>query len=82
MRSRNRSVEAGVPIEYLIKLRDGYHELLAEAEVGLLPWAHAVRVHRIVWDVPTVTEEQWDAVAQTIRDACRLRASVVHVAIP
>jgi deoxyadenosine/deoxycytidine kinase len=82
MRSRNRSAEAGVPLDYLMRLRDGYHELLAEAEVGLLPWAHAVRVHRIVWDVPTVSELQWDAVAATIKDACRARAYAAHLAIP
>lgn len=74
MQQRNRSIESRVLVEYLEKLRDGYHELLAEAETGLLPWSHAVRVCRVPWDVPTVTKEQWDSVAETVRDACKIRA--------
>ena len=71
MQKRNRSAEAGVPLEYLQKLRGGYQELLAEAEQGLLPWAHAVRVCRVPWDPDTISTEQWDASAETIRGACR-----------
>lgn len=82
MKIRNRGAEAGVSLDYLIKLRDGYHELLAEAEAGLLPWAHAIKIARIPWDVPTCTSEQWDSVAQTIKDACRVRASVAHITVP
>ena len=72
MKKRNRIAENGVPLEYLIKLREGYHALIEEAERGLLPWAHAVRVCRIPWDVDTATSEQWDAVALTLRDACKV----------
>lgn len=71
MRKRNRDAEAGVPLEYLRELRDGYQELLQEAEHGLLPWAHAVRVCRIPWDTDTIEPQAWDAVAETIRGACR-----------
>jgi len=71
MKRRNRSAEAGVSLEYLRKLRAGYQELLGEAERGLLPWSHAIRVTRIVWDPDTATPEQWDAVAATVKDACR-----------
>jgi len=71
MKKRNRDAEAGVPMEYLTKLRKGYQELLAEAERGLLPWAHAVRVCRVPWDPDTVSKGQWDAVAETIQGACR-----------
>jgi len=70
MRLRDRKAEAGVPLEYLQQLREGYQELLQEAETGLMPWAHAVRVARLVWDPDTVTSTQWDAVAKTVRDAC------------
>lgn len=72
MKRRNRSAEAGVPLDYLTKLRDGYHDLLNEAERGLLPWAHAIRVCRIPWDVDTSAPEQWNAVAQTVKDACKV----------
>ena len=84
MRSRNRTVEAGVPLDYLVKLRDGYHELIAEAESGLLPWSHSVRVVRITWDVPTCTKEQWDSVAKSIRYTCnaRAKATTAHIAVP
>lgn len=72
MKARNRGAEAGVPLEYLIDLRDGYKELLREAETGLLPWAHAVRVVRIPWDPDTITDAQWQRTADTIRDASRM----------
>jgi thymidylate kinase len=72
MQKRNRSAESGVPLDYLVRLRKGYQGLLQEAERGLLPWAHAVRVCRVPWDPDTITSQQWDAVAATIRDACRI----------
>jgi len=71
MQKRNREAEVGVPIEYLNKLQNGYQELLREAEHGLLPWAHAVRVCRIPWDTDTLEPSAWDAVSETIRGACR-----------
>ena len=71
MQARNRDAEAGVPLEYLQKLQAGYHELLEEADNGLLPWAHAVRVCRIPWDPDTVSSAQWDSTAKTIQGACR-----------
>jgi deoxyadenosine/deoxycytidine kinase len=72
MRTRGREAEAEVPLSYLEALRAGYEELIGEAERGLLPWAHAVRVSRIPWDPDTVTPAQWDNVAKTVRGACRL----------
>lgn len=72
MKKRNRSAEAGVPLEYLRDLRSGYQELLQEAEQGLMPWAHAVRVSRMVWEPDTVRPEQWDAVAATVKDMSRM----------
>jgi deoxyadenosine/deoxycytidine kinase len=72
MQKRNRQAETGVPLEYLVKLREGYQDLLNEAERGLLPWSHAVRVCRIPWDPETVSAKDWNAVAQTIRGACRV----------
>lgn len=71
MKRRDRDAEAGVPLDYLKELRDGYQELLTEAEHGLLPWSHAVRVCRIPWDADTIEPQAWDAVAETVRGACR-----------
>lgn len=70
MQVRARGAESGVSLDYLVRLREGYRELLA-AERGLLPWAHAIRVARIPWDPDTLSEDQWDHTAQTIKDACR-----------
>lgn len=70
---RKRPEEDGVPLDYLVKLRKGYNELLQEAEHGLLPWAHAVKVHRFLWDPDTISAAQWDATASTVRESCRMR---------
>lgn len=71
MQRRNRSEESSVPLDYLVKLRAAYNDLLHEAESGMLPWAHAVRVSRMVWEPDTLSSEQWDNVAQTVKDMCR-----------
>lgn len=71
MQRRNRSAETGVPLAYLQKLQAGYHELLMEADQGLLPWGHAVKPIRIAWDTDTVTPDQWDRTAKTVLGACR-----------
>jgi deoxyadenosine/deoxycytidine kinase len=71
MKKRNRGAEAGVPMDYLITLRAGYEELLRECEQGLLPWGHSVKTTRLIWDPDTATTDQWDAVAATVKDACR-----------
>jgi len=72
MKKRNRSAESGVPLDYLRSLRAGYQELLHEAESGLMPWSHAVRVSRMVWEPDTITPKQWDAVALTVKDMSRM----------
>ena len=69
MKSRNRDAEINVPLEYLQKLRAGYKELLKEAEIGLMPWGHAVKVQHLIWD-PVSAQPDWDAVAATVLDAC------------
>lgn len=68
MKARNREAEVKVPLSYLRDLRTGYQELLHEAETGLLPWAHAVKVTRLIWD-PINDMPDWDRVAATIRDS-------------
>jgi deoxyadenosine/deoxycytidine kinase len=72
MCKRARSAEAGVPLEYLRKLREGYLDLLRDAEHGLLPWAHAIRVVRLCYDPDTLTDDQWDAVTKTIEGSFRI----------
>jgi len=68
MRARGRKEEEGVPIEYLRELREGYNELLHEAETGLMPWSHAVKVTRLIWD-PVNDKPNWDRIAATVHDS-------------
>jgi deoxyadenosine/deoxycytidine kinase len=70
---RNRGIESGITLDYLVRLRKGYQELLDEARRGFMPWGHAVRVLSLCWDYDTVTETQWDAIANTIQEACSRR---------
>lgn len=72
MKKRNRAAESNVSLEYLTKLHKGYQELLEEAEKGLLPWSHAVRICRIPYDFDVHTEQEWDSIALTIKSACRM----------
>lgn len=71
MKKRNRGAEAGVPLEYLVKLRNGYVDLIHEAEKGLLPWTTATKVCRIPWDFDIHDDSEWDSIALTVKDACR-----------
>ena len=71
MKKRNRNAETGVPLEYLVDLRKGYIELIADAEKALLPWAHSVRICRIPFDFNIHEEKEWDAIALTVKDACK-----------
>lgn len=71
MKKRARPEEALVPLEYLENLSEEYQDLLNEAENGMMPWSHAIKVCRIPWDPDTLTPEQWDATAETVNKACR-----------
>jgi len=71
MQERARGAEAGVPLDYLIKLKAGYEELLAEIRRGLVPWGHSVHVESIIWDRDTASEEEWQHIAKTVEDLCR-----------
>lgn len=70
MKNRNREAESKVPLEYLQQLREGYKSLLGEAERGLMPWGHAVKVTTLIWD-PVNDNPNWDAISSTVLDACR-----------
>lgn len=79
MAKRSREAETGVPLDYLRALKDGYEELLAEMERGLVPWSHSIRITRIIWDRETLTETEWNAVAATVQEAIK-RAETIHPA--
>jgi hypothetical protein len=66
MKKRNRDAEVDVSLEYLRALRDGYEHMLYEAEIGLMPWGHAVKVTKLIWD-PVNDMPDWDRVAETVR---------------
>jgi deoxyadenosine/deoxycytidine kinase len=73
MKIRARDAESAVPLEYLVSLKEGYNDLLKEAEQCLLPWGHAVKVIRIPWDFAIHNEEEWDSIGETIKDICKIR---------
>jgi len=67
MKRRARGAEVGVSLQYLQDLHEGYEDLLAEMQRGLVPWSHSIKPHRLIWDRETVTPEEWDAVASTVK---------------
>lgn len=70
MLHRGRECELTISLDYLQRLKEGYEELLFEAEKGLLPWSHAVKIVRLVWD-PVNDSPDWQAISKTIKDVCR-----------
>lgn len=68
MKMRGREAENTVPLEYLRDLREGYNELLYEAETGLMPWSHAVKITKLIWD-PVNDTPNWDRVAASVYDS-------------
>lgn len=71
MKARARGAESGVSLDYLVRLKAGYEDLLAEIRRGLVPWGHAVHVESIIWDRDTASEEEWQHVAKTVEELCR-----------
>jgi deoxyadenosine/deoxycytidine kinase len=62
-----------VTLEYLKQLREGYEDLIAEMQAGLSPWAHGIEVDRFIWDGNTLSEEEWDRVAASLKATCERR---------
>jgi deoxyguanosine kinase len=62
---KTRGCESKILLPYLQQLEAGYHALLAEARVGLLPWAHAITVKEMVWD-PINDHPDWDRIANNV----------------
>ena len=67
MVERARTEEIGVSLDYLIELRNGYQELLHEVNEI---WPR-IKVCRIPWDPDTLTEAQWDATTETVKETCK-----------
>lgn len=64
----NRNFESGVDLEYLTKLRRAYKKLISAAKDGKYPWSHAVNVVHVEWNPATRTSEEWDAVAEGLKE--------------
>lgn len=71
MKERNRGAEAGVSLQYLKDLKNGYETLLSEIRQGLVPWSHAVYVHEFLGDVDVISDEQWEHITATVKDVCK-----------
>jgi len=74
----NRACESAITLDYLKSLRDGYDELMEEAEHGLLPWGNAVKINRMHWD-PMGGEPRWDLIARSLQVECQLHAKQKQV---
>ncbi len=68
-----RACESAVTLDYLKALRDGYNELMEEAEHGLLPWGNAVKISRLAWD-PISDTPNWDLLASSVKVECEQHA--------
>lgn len=64
---RSRGCETGIKIDYLERLIQRYHRLIQDAKDGRYPWSHAVRVIHKSWNHDTMTKEQWDAEASSLK---------------
>ena len=67
IKERARGCEVTITIDYLEKLARGYHRLVQDAKNGRYPWSHAVKVLHKSWNHDTMTSEQWDAEASSLR---------------
>jgi len=72
IRRRNRPQEAGITLEYLQSIHEGYQRLLREAKTAFFPWSHAVEVMPVPWDPSIVNDAEWDRTADMVREACRM----------
>lgn len=73
IQKRDRAAERdGLDLDYLYRLQEGYSELWREAEHGLMPWGHAVKVTTMLWD-PVNDMPDWDRHAAKIKDIAERR---------
>jgi deoxyadenosine/deoxycytidine kinase len=73
IQKRDRAAErGGLDLEYLVALQQGYNELWGEAEHGLMPWGHSVKVTTMLWD-PVRDMPDWDRHATKIKDIVERR---------
>jgi hypothetical protein len=68
IKQRNRPQEAGITLEYLQTIHNGYQRLIAEAKTGLFPWGHAVQTLVVPWDPRTVSPDEWDRTAAMVKE--------------
>lgn len=51
VKERNRAAEKDLPLDYLVKLRRGYLDLMVEIESGDHAWARGMDVKRVPWNI-------------------------------
>lgn len=69
---RSRPQEAGIGLDYLTAVHNGYQKLLSEAKTGFFPWSHAMQTLIIPWDPNVVTPQEWDRTAAMLKETVEL----------
>lgn len=69
MKKRGREAENEVTLDYLVKLRKGYLDLLVEIESNSHPWSRGMRVIRVPWNTDN---QDPTPIIDEIRHVCRL----------
>jgi len=73
IQKRDRAAErGGLDLDYLMALQEGYSDLWREAEHGLMPWGHSIKVTTMLWD-PIRDMPDWDRHAAKIKDIAERR---------
>ena len=73
IKERNRPQEAGITLEYLQTIHNGYQKLIIESKTGHFPWSHATETLVVPWDPKTTSEKEWDRTAEMLREYTTMR---------
>lgn len=69
MKKRGREAEDGVPLDYLVKLRKGYLDLMVEIESRAHAWSRGMKIMRVPWNVDN---QDPTSIISEIKHICRL----------
>ena len=70
VKNRNRGAESGLTLEYLVTLRHGYLDLLAEIEGRLNRWSDGIEIMRVPWNIDN---QETGPLAARIKDRLKIQ---------